>query len=345
MTAQPTPAEHHLRPDESGTDDEGATSADSGRAIQLHQHRARPEWGLALRIRQRDGRHDFQFQDGQMRTIAADFLHLLVPVDRPADETSAALRELTAMSGIALARSQRDRESETRAITLDEQVAWFVEQYADGFDDDQWVRKVRGVGQKRRAKAHREAAIAEARELLSEEELSRLLAELRGDEIWARARRVLEGTSLISNAQLRPLDELNPERHGPFGKALRDLLYGDQDFELRFTKLMQVFCATPTPLSWAAATAWLDKQQLLEVPNRPVGRIYLRLRDMALALQDELQSRGFQLRDLLDVYDFIWCTLRPAALKAIAARPPAPRASQVRLVDEAKEAKGEAASA
>ncbi|MBW2454572.1 MAG: hypothetical protein JRI68_08680 [Deltaproteobacteria bacterium] len=333
-----------------------AVTADTIEAIQLYQHQKRPAWGLAIFVRERDGRHDVQFQDGQMRSIAGDFIELLEPVDRPADETNAALRELTAMSGMALARNQRDRESDTRTVTLDEQVDWFLGQHADGFDDDLWVKKVRGTGQGRRAKAHRDAAIAEAQKLLAKEELDRLQTEMRSDEVVTRALRVVSATTLVSKAQLRPLEDLDLELHAPFARALRDLLYGEQNLELRLVRLMQVFRTSPTPLSWAVATVWLalvDPTEhvcirpnifgeqarwmapLLRVPNRPDGRIYLRLRDMALTLQEELRQRGLTPRDLVDVYDFIWCTLRPAALKAILAQPPAPQVSQTRLASPA----------
>jgi len=352
MTAHPSP-HHDLAAPADGPD---ATTAESIQAIQLYVHLKRPEWGLAIRVRARDGRVDVQFQDGQMRSIAEDFFHLLEPVDRPADETSTALRELTAMSGMTLARDQRDRESETRTVTLDEQVAHFLDQYPDGFDDELWVKKVRGTGQKRRAKAHRDAAIAQAQKLLARDELDRLLAEMRADDILARAQRVVGATTLVSKAQLRPLEELEAELHTPFARALRDLLYGEQGLELRLVRLMQIFRRSPTPLSWAAATIWLalvDPEShvcirpnvfgeqarwmapLLRVPSRPDGRVYLRLRDMAVALQAELRERELSPRDLVDVYDFIWATLRPAALKAILAKPPAPRVSQTRLAAKA----------
>jgi hypothetical protein len=356
MTANPLPTQLDSTPTQGGSGAQDETSAEPVSANQLYHHSKRRSWGLALRVQERDGRYDFQFEDGQMRTIAPDFMHLLVAVDRPADETGIVLRNLTAMSGMAIARSERESDSGTRAITLDEQVAWFVDQYADGFVDEQWEKKNRGIGAAKRAKAHREAAIAQARKLLAVDQLDRLLEQLRGDEIVERALTVMKGTSLVSAAQMRPLEELDPRRHGLFGQALRDLLYGDQDLELRFVRLIQVFSSPGTPLSWSAATLWLAlvhpsehvcvrpnvfaeqarwMAPLLRLPSKPAGRCYLRLRDMALTLRDELEQRDLGARDLLDVYDFIWFTLRPAARKAILARPPAPRASGVQLTEGA----------
>ncbi|MBW2529332.1 MAG: hypothetical protein JRI23_34465 [Deltaproteobacteria bacterium] len=341
-----------------------AATAESLEEIQLFRHSKRPEWGLAIVVRERDGRYDVQFQDGAMRAMAKEFLELLVPVDRPADETSSALRDLTAMSGMALARSARDSEAGTRAISLDEQIGYFLEQYEDGFDDDQWTKRVRGIGQRRRAKGHRDPVIQMARELLSAQAIDELLEQLRPDEVLDRALRIMKSTSLISKAQLRPFEELGMQRHTLFARALRDLLYGDTDFELAFVKFQQVFRHTPSDLSWAATTLWLalvepdehlcvrpavlaDQARwmapVLRMPSGPDGRIYLRLRDMVLAVRDELRKRGLPPRDVMDVYDFMWCTLRPAAQKAILARPPAPQASRVKLKDDADDAEGAAA--
>lgn len=335
--------------------DQPGEPSDAAGEVELFRHVKRPEWGLAIVVRERDGRYDVQFQDGELRTLAPEFLHLLSPVDRPADETSAALGALTRMSGMTLARNERDDEGTTRTITLDEQVDYFLDQYEEGFDDPQWIKRVRGSGAKRRAKGHREPAIAEARKLLAPEVLDELLAQVRADEILARAIDVMKATSLITQAQLRPYQELGPERHTLFGRALQDLLYGEQELELRFAKFVQVFRHTPTALSWPAATLWLALIEpddhvcvrpnvfseqarwmapVLRLPTHPDGRIYLRLRDMSLAVRDELRKRGLGCRDLMDVYDFIWSTLRPAAQKAILARPPAPRASRVQLATE-----------
>ena len=355
MTTPSPPIAHDSHPTQAEDVDQNTVAAESLDAIQLYLHSKRPQWGLAIRVRQRGARYDFQFKDGRMRAIGQDFLHLLTAVDRPADETSTALRELTQMSGLVLARNERERGSDTRAISLDEQISWFLQQYEGGFTDGQWVKKIRGSGQARRTKTHREAAVAQAQQLLAVDELDRLLEQMRADEIVARAKQVLQATSLISKAQLRPLQELTERQYALFAKALRSLLFDTEDFELRFAKLLRVFHRTPTRLSWSVATVWLalvhPNEHLcvhpnvlaeqsrwmaptLSLPKQPDGRVYLRLRDMISALRDELDKRGLVARDLLDLYDFVWCTLRPAARKAILAQPPAPRSSEVRMAGE-----------
>lgn len=327
---------------------------DAEQAPQLYLHDKRPAWGLAIRIRERDGRRDYQFQDGTMRAIGLAHEHLLVAVDRPADETASALRDLAAMSGLTLARREQASGAQAgRLISFDEQVALFVEAYPDGFEDQRWRSKIRGSGQRRRSKGHRESAIAHAQELLSAEEIDRLQAQLRPDDVVTRALEVMAATSLVSAAQARPLSELPREHHRWFAEALRELLYGTGELALRFTRFAQVFRHGDTKLSWPVATvllalvrptehvcvhpgtfieqaAWMAPT--LRLSKQPRAKAYERVCKMVLAVRDELAQRGFLARDLMDVYDFIWCTLRPAARKQILALPPLPRESHVGLV-------------
>jgi hypothetical protein len=345
-----TPATESTAP-ASGAD--VASLQESAAATQLYVHAKRPEWGLAIRVREREGRRDYQFQDGLMRPIATAYEHHVVAVDRPADTTAAALHELAALTGLTLARSERATVSDRgRLITLDEQVSLFLETYPGGFEDGRWLHTIRGIGSGRRAKGHREPASAQAQQLLAADELDRLGQQLRPDEIVARALQVAESTSLVSNAQVRPVLQLDSRQQRWFAEALRDLLYGQGALELRMAKLLQVFRHSAAPLSWPAATAWLalvrptehvcvqlstfSEQALwaaptLRLPKDPEPRAYRRVLKMALAVRDELEKRDLAARDLLDVHDFIWCTLRPAARKVILAQPPPPRESQTRL--------------
>ena len=68
--------------------------------------------------------------------------------------------------------------------------------------------------------------------------------------------------------------------------------------------------------------AWLAPR--VQLSKEPGGRMYARVREVALSLRAALEARELAPRDLLDVHDFIWETLRPAARKRIAVMPPAP---------------------
>ncbi len=323
---------------------------------ELLAHAKRPEWGVAIQVRERGPRTDYQFQDGRLRSIANAFAHLMEPVDRPADETLALQQELAAQSGVILARRERREQARSRGdriVELTDQIRYFLEQHPDGFDDSAWRQNVRGQEAKRRLKAHREAAIAEAQELLGRDELEQLLAEERYDEVLARALRVLQGTSLVSPADLRPLRELPTAAAASFATALYQALYGDDAQEKRFAALADALSPSGHLVGWTLVTALPalvhPTEQICVRPNtfreqakwmapelkwsaEPNAPQYQRLLRMAAALQKRLVRRGLSPRDLLDVYDFIWCTLRPAARKAIAQSVPAPRRSETRAV-------------
>lgn len=49
--------------------------------------------------------------------------------------------------------------------------------------------------------------------------------------------------------------------------------------------------------------------------RRPNGRSYVRLLALARRVEGSLAALGMAPRDLLDVYDFMWTTLRPSARK------------------------------
>ena len=50
-------------------------------AVDLYRHEVRPEWGLALMVREEDRFRAYQFEDGRLRKIREDFDDLMRPVD------------------------------------------------------------------------------------------------------------------------------------------------------------------------------------------------------------------------------------------------------------------------
>ncbi len=67
----------------------------------------------------------------------------------------------------------------------------------------------------------------------------------------------------------------------------------------------------------------LQKQWMapgLSVSDRPMGILYERLVGMATKLRDRLKDNDLEPQDLLDVVDFMWLTLKPAAKREILER-------------------------
>ena len=52
-------------------------------------------------------------------------------------------------------------------------------------------------------------------------------------------------------------------------------------------------------------------------PSRPGRVAYRTFRDVMLRTRQRLEKEGLRPRDLLDVHDFVWMTLRPAAVKSM----------------------------
>jgi hypothetical protein len=303
----------------------------------LYQHDKRPDWGLAVRANARDDLVLFQFEDGGLRKIAASHRHLLRAVDVPADRTENALKNLNSMAGLAMARDTLERDEGEPLLTLEDQIAIFLHRYPEGFSDPRWLDEMRGANAERRLKRHRNPAIAQARELLSESELRQLLARRRFDEIVTRAKLVLEATSLVTAAQLEPLNRLLPERMQAFAEGLDGLLYGEGRAELLLLRFIQPM-TEKGKVSWPLATAlfalvhaeshvcvrpatfrtqakWMAPR--LSVPSGPDGRTYGRLLSLAESVRGKLALSGHEPADMLDVHDFMWTTLRPAARKVL----------------------------
>ncbi len=56
----------------------------------------------------------------------------------------------------------------------------------------------------------------------------------------------------------------------------------------------------------------------LRCSDRPMGLLYERMRTMALGVRERIEALELTPRDLLDVRDFMWLTLKPAARTRIA---------------------------
>jgi hypothetical protein len=269
-------------------------------------------------------------------------------VDRPLDESKRLRQTLAAKAGLTLARRTR-RAAGSPLIQLDDQVRLFLADYHDGFADAAYVAEHRQG--RRRAKRHRDPAIAEAARLLGRGEMTRLIAASNHPVVMARVQQLLEATSLVTKRQLAPLGALDAQAVRQAVNALNELLGGNVDIAAGMQAWIDALATSRKGVSWALATAvvalvqpdrhlcvrdtvlrqqarWMAPQ--LKVSKTARGDVYARLRKMALHLVDELKARDLEPRDLLDVYDFVWLTLRPAARKRIAALPPVAADSQVR---------------
>lgn len=306
----------------------------------LYSHRKGDDWGLAIMAWERGPRRAYQFEDGRLRVFKKGYYDLLEEVDAPADRAMRVIAELQRKLGVAAAAAAGTSgagAARTRPdISFEQQLAIFATKYPEGFADPNWIDSHRGDPDKgRRLKRHRVRAITAAQQLLSSDALEAVIDEQRASEIHASVVELLTSTDLVSAKQLDPLRQLPAARHAAFVSRLRDLLHGDDVYELRFERfvatLALVHGAGP---SWQLATALpalavpdqhvcvrpatLRKQAEWMAPRltftkTPHGPLCARFDEMAVAVSKQLEEAGLEPADLLDVYDFMRETLSPSA--------------------------------
>jgi hypothetical protein len=305
-------------------------SADTpaGSEVQLYRHQCRQHWGIAALLWERDGKRGYQFSDGKMRVFKQGFYHLFETAEAPGDGSAKAVRRLA-----RLARADHVTEA-TRLPTLRDQISLFRRSYPKGFFGDAWMAKCRGVGARKRLKRlkrHRDAAVSDAHRL-DVSALAPLIQRHDYAVILDRLIEVLSATSLVPSSHIVKLRKLSPSRE--LSVAVSEWLAcgpDDDDADRRFNYLVRQLGAAGT---WPVVTAlrgliephdhvcvrpsvFAQQGKLLltnfSAEQRPRYSAYVRYLHVANVVRDELTDAGLEPRDLLDVHDFMWETLRPAA--------------------------------
>lgn len=304
----------------------------------LYIHSKRPEWGLAIIARAGRKKNRYLFQDGRMRAFPAKFCHFMEPADKPLDVATRVARQLASqLDGHSFENPPAAKPSRDDKVTLDDQIRIFLKLFPGGFEDPDYVKTVR-TAEKRR-KRHREPAIDDARQTLGQARLEAMIEVGDHDGVMDAVRAVINGTSLCSTRDKSVLGELPDELRPDFAVAVRDLLHGESAFFDRFTRFMAVLDHDRAGrVTWPLATVLpalvepaqhvvvkpsvFRKQAEWMAPRLPYNKLpnaglYERFRRMAEAVGEKLTEAGHAPRDMFDVYDFIWSTLRPKALKLL----------------------------
>jgi hypothetical protein len=308
-----------------------------GTSPTLYRHTKKHEWGLALLAWERDGKRAFRFEDGEVRIFKEGYYGLLEEVDRPADRTTEIVAKIDREHGVSSRRRGGKEKEPEQEVTFDEQLEVFLAEFPGGFESAAWVEQHRGGGAGRRLKRHRDSAVDDARRQLGADTLRELIEAGDYAAVRQRAIDVLEATDLVTRAQIKPLEDSNGDQR--IAEALFQLLHGAGDIEERFDKFCHAVAQSSRKLpSWPLITALVglvDPQEhlcirpsvfstqakwmapSLQLGKQPKGAIYARFVEMAKTILENLRSAGQQPRDLLDVYDFVWFTLRPAAAETL----------------------------
>lgn len=323
----------------------------------LLRHSKRPQWGLAIRAWSRDGRQALQFQDGKLRVFPSDAGSLLERVVRPVGETISLSRRLRAMSGVAQAK-RRSAGDATPAIQFSEQISLFKEEYPEGFQGEAWKKERHGRVGGSALKRHRDPAIAGVQELLTCERLDGALKGVKAVDMVAATVALLSTTNLVPQGQLAPLKEVTSRTAGDIVDTLRGLLYGHLSLVERMDHFVEaVSIVLDKSPSWCIVTAlaalnapdrfaYIRRTTVVEqakslapglrLSTSANGPQYEVLVSMTQSAHDRLTAAEFHPRDLIDVYDFMYATLAPAATKRLAKRRAAEEAESTKAAAAAK---------
>lgn len=325
-------------------------TADTSEQV-LYRHSRRPEWGVAALISTANGRRSYQFEDGTLRTLKEEFCGFMEPVQQDAETGEQLHSALEEQGQRMLARKRASRQASNRdtkpaavlepVMNLTQQVRVFRALFPEGFQDPTYVTKIRGAEDGPQRKRLRTPAILVAQDKLAAAQLQQLLAKEDTDQIVDRLRQVLQRCDLVRAAQdVRPLSDLTIVQQDRIANALCELLYGEGSDAERLAAWITALSAAGLPVSWASVTAPLAlvkpaeyvavrpsvfalQARLLAPEQRlntkPSATQYGWIKDMATRLEAHLKQVGLEPRDLMDVYEFIWLTLRPNGQKTLAA--------------------------
>lgn len=301
----------------------------------FYRHMKRPAWGLCILAGENPSGRCYQFEDGQLRTIAPEFAdRLMEEVEAPSDADTR-FSELNRKLGVSATLRDDPKADARDLLTVEDQVHIFEQEYPLRFRDPAWIRDVRGLDAKRPNKRQRDPAIANAQRLLSQERMKQLIDEEHTKTLWLGFVETMRGTDLVEvKKEVRPLEDVGPTERITLSKQLQDLLYGGQEIHVRIDNFVAALRRAGIKPTWPMVTTPLalvmPKRHVvvrpaafrrqarslapkLTIDNRPVGRTYVKVLAMIHALNRDLTRLGLEPRDLIAVHDFIRRTMRPNA--------------------------------
>lgn len=298
----------------------------------LFRHSSKPEWGIGVWIEEESDRRRLRFEDGQLRAFKRGFYHLLEPVDTERVDVQEVFGRVIGEHVDAVELKSHD--SKPPVMSLEQQITVFRHLYPEGFSDPGYETTWRRPSSGDARKGHLHSAMDRAAFLKKKAAFARLEAgeaEQLGDE----AIKLLGSTTLVTPAKLKPLLKLDGEQRATFAVALVDLLHGEARFGKRFKSWMSTLQTLRIPPSWRVSTGLLAlvkprkhlpvRRQVLQLQARAVSPVqipttpslagYRRARRVAKATFSSLEAAGLEPQNMLDVYAFIWETLRPKGRK------------------------------
>lgn len=310
------------------------------------QHQKRPQWGLAFLLWEIENKNSYLFESGEVRTLSSDFSSLMVPIEAEPERVSAMLHRLEPqLQALQESRSTTPQPAAKKVsplFTLDEQWAFFLGEYPDGFVGETWRKKVRGEGASRALKRHREPLLAEAAEKWQPVALQAMLDVRDYAGLWSCLAELLGKTDIIPASQVKLLTNPPAGSERMLAESAFNLLHGEGDLSQRFDSFFVALRkASGKKSNWQLATAMLallkpmehicvrsssfsEQAKSLHVQVKRGNEVSVHAYDtyleMALDIKAELEARGHAPHDLMDIHDFIRVTMSASARKSMASK-------------------------
>lgn len=306
----------------------------------LFTHVKRPEWGIGVWVKEERNRRRLMFADGVRRAFKRGYYDLLKPVDPDKIDVEEEFEQLVAdHEAVRDERAARQTPSKPPVMSFDEQLKVFEDLFPGGFKGEVWLEKHRRPDEGRKPrKSHVDPSIEQAQSLLNKEDLSAFIEEGDFDTFHDRVVQVFKRTTLVSPTKVvRPTQALEGEKKAAFCMAIFDLLYGEKRYRRRFglfVKSMQEDVGFDVNWSLASVLPSLvfpEKHVFVKrrayvlqareikpdarVSKKVQKRAYKSASRIARRVRKQLREKGYEPRDMMDVYLFMWSTLRPMAQK------------------------------
>ena len=303
----------------------------------IFEHVSRKDWGRSVLLTEIPDKRTFLFEDGSERSFRPDYWFKMELVEVQANE-AVRIDRLARRNHTPPPGSQRKSKAPPKKpdVTFEQQVAYFMKLYPVGFEDENYIKAERGDAGAKGSEKLKEAALERAEEKLSKSNLDQLVEAGDTEAIQQLVYELLTSTKgTTQKAEATRFRNQPVERQGEFAEALRDVLYGERAYPIRFESFVAALDAEGAP-TWPVSTllqalvypadhvfvkpTFMKKQALIldidpKYDTTPNAVTYEQFLAAAKRTWELLREAGQRPRDLWDVHTFINKTLSPKAIK------------------------------
>lgn len=303
----------------------------------VFEHTSRKDWGRSVLLQEIPDKRTFLFEDGAERSFRPDYWHKMELIDVQANE-AVRIDRIARRNQTPAAGSGRKSKAPPKKpdITFAQQVAYFMKLYPVGFEDESYIKSERGEAGTKSWDRLKDAALERAEAELTPKKLDALVDGGKIDELHELLHSFLVATKgTTQKAEATRFKKLSGGLRVGIAESLRDLLYGDRTYGIRFDSFVAALDVEGGP-TWPLATliqalvypaehvfvkpTFMKKQALIldidpKYDTTPNSTTYEQFLEASKKTMELLQEAGQRPRDMWDVYTFINKTLSPKAIK------------------------------